>query len=767
MFDEIRKYVKKIPKGKVATYGQVAEAAGFPRGSRQVAWSLKVFDPKLPWQRVIGKAGAHRGKILLRGASGVEQVQRLSAEGVAVNGIYVDMRRFGHVFLTFLLCWGLAGADVDPKEEALVAKRRSYWAFQPPARLAIPDGAHPVDFLEPAKRASLPSRQLVRRLALDVTGLPPEPWMFAIRSYKDLVDRLLASPRYGERWGAKWLDIVRYADTNGFELDLEREQSWRYRDYVIRAFNSNKPYRDFVREQLAGDELYPGNAEALIATGFLRAGPHHVVGGNQDEEQNRQEDLIEMTHGVSTALLGMTMGCARCHNHKFDPILQSDYYRLQAVLAATQFREVQLADGDTMVRAERAKAAHLARLRPINDAVQELEKPYLEHFKREKRKELEPQFQAVLDLDKSTLNDEQERMRKEAERQLKPTWDEVVALIPPDLKAKRTALRKQLHAIEMEAPDEAPQAFAAYTVDRAAETHVLKVGDPKFKQQRVDAGLPLVLARDLGNFSDEARGRRAKLANWIVSGTHPMAARVMVNRIWQFRTGTGIVATMNDFGTLGARPPNLKLLDWLATELVSSGWDVKHIDRLILTSAAYRQQAEQRRRMDADMVRDSILATSGLLNSKMYGKPVKTPIEPEVYDLIFMEGEPDNLWPLSKDRSEMYRRSVYLLNKRTVRLPLMANFDQPDTMSSCPDRSTSTSPLQSLSLTNSDFIQEQAKAFATRLGGDTVGQGYRLALFREPTAIEREAAREFFKKGGTVEDFALAMLNRNDFIYIP
>ena len=162
MFDEIRKYVKKIPKGKVATYGQVAEAAGFPRGSRQVAWSLKVFDPKLPWQRVIGKAGAHRGKILLRGASGVEQVQRLSAEGVAVNGIYVDMRRFGHVFLTFLLCWGLAGADVDPKEEALVAKRRSYWAFQPPARLAIPDGAHPVDFLEPAKRASLPSRQLVR-----------------------------------------------------------------------------------------------------------------------------------------------------------------------------------------------------------------------------------------------------------------------------------------------------------------------------------------------------------------------------------------------------------------------------------------------------------------------------------------------------------------------------------------------------------------------------------------------------------------------------
>lgn len=766
MFEEIRKVVKKIPKGKVATYGQVAEAAGFPRGSRQAAWALRVFDPKLPWQRVIGKAGAHRGKILLRGANGVEQVQRLGAEGVMVQGIYVDLKKYGHLFLCLMLCWTLLGADVDPKEEALVAKRRSYWAFRPPVRTAIPSGVHPIDFLEPAKRPLLAEALLVRRLALDVTGLPPEPSMFSV-SYEKLVDRLLASPHYGERWGAKWLDVARYADTNGYELDLEREQSWRYRDYVIRSFNGNKSYRDFVREQLAGDELYPGNRDALIATGFLRAGPRHVVGGNQDEEQNRQEDLIEMTHGISTAFLGMTMGCARCHNHKFDPILQTDYYRLQAVLAATQFREVQLADGDAMVAAEREKAVHLARLKPLIDAVAEIEKPYREQFKREKRLQLEPQFLAVLALDVKTLTEEQKRMRKEAEKQISPTWDEVVALIPPDIKAKRTALRKQMHAIELDAPEEADQAFAAYTVDEATVTHVLKVGDPKFKQQQVEAGLPLVLAADLGNLSTDPRGRRAVLANWIASDTQPLTARVMVNRIWQFRMGRGIVATMNDFGTLGARPSNVKLLDWLASEFVRSGWDIKHIDRLILTSAAYRQQAEQRRRMDSDMLRDSILATSGMLNLKMYGKPVKTPIEPEIYDLIFMEGEPDNLWPLPKDRSEMYRRSIYVLNKRTVRLPMMANFDQPDTMSSCPDRSTSTSPLQSLSLTNSDFIQEQSKAFAARLTGDAIGKAYRLALFREPTLKERQSARDFFKKGGSVEDFALAVLNRNDFIYIP
>ncbi|WP_051670822.1 DUF1553 domain-containing protein [Bryobacter aggregatus] len=754
MFDEIRRFVKKIPKGKVATYGQVAVAAGFPRASRQVAWSLKTFDPTLPWQRVVGKGG----KILLRGAGGVEQVQRLEAEGVVVHGTRIDLKRFGCILLLAMV---LQGADL--KEEALVAKRRSYWAFQKPVRSEIPAGVHPIDFLEAAKRPKLERRALLRRLSLDLTGLPPQ----IDGPYEQILDRLMATPRYGERWASKWLDVVRYADTNGYELDVEREQSWRYRDYVIRAFNADKPYRDFLREQLAGDELYPGEADPLIATGFLRAGPRHVVGGNQDEEQNRQEDLIEMTHGISSAFLGMTVGCARCHNHKFDPILQTDYYRLQAVLASTQFRQVQLADGDTMLAVDRLLARHQARLKPILDELAAIEKPYREQFKRDKKKTLEPQFQAVLNLDPGQLNDEQKRLRKDAEKQLTPTWDEVVALIPPALKAKRASLRKRMHELAYDEPAAAPQAYAAFTVDAALPTHVLKVGDPKFKLQTVEAGLPLVLAKDLGNLSPDPHGRRAALANWLASPDHPLTARVMVNRIWQFRMGKGIVATPNDFGALGARPTNLKLLDWLATEFIASGWSVKHIDRLILTSAVYQQQAEQRRRMDSDMLRDSILATSGKLNLKMYGKPVKTPIEPEVYDLIFTEGEPDNLWPLPKDKTEMDRRSIYVLNKRTVRLPMMTNFDQPDAMSSCPERSTSTHALQSLSMMNSDFIQEQAKAFAVRIKGDPVGQAYRIALFREATAAERQQAQNFFQKGGTVEDFALAMLNRNDFLYLP
>jgi hypothetical protein len=658
----------------------------------------------------------------------------------------------------------LYGASrVDPKEEALVAKRRNYWAFKAPVRPAVPAGVHPIDFLAPAERPPLDHRQLVRRLTLDVTGLPPTRFD---GKYEEILDRLMASPQYGERWAAKWLDIVRYADTNGYELDAERTHAWRYRDYLIRSFNSNKPFDRFLKEQLAGDELFPGDKEALIATGFLRAGPRHVVGGNQDEEQNRQEDLIEMTHAISATFMGLTMNCARCHNHKFDPILQTDYYRLQAILGATEFREVQIATGEEARAADEARLAHEAKLKPILDEIQEIERPYRKLFRELKLPTLEKQFRDVLALPPGDLTEEQKRIRKEAERQLSPTWDEVVALIPPDLKAKRAALRKQMHEINLDEPDPAPHAYSVFTVNKARPTHLLKVGDHKLKQQLVEAGLPLVLAPDLGPVLEEPRGRRAALANWLADPAHPLTARVIVNRVWQFRTGKGIVATLNDFGALGARPSNPKLLDWLATELVASGWNLKHIDRLILTSAYYKQQAAQRRRMDSDQLRDSILAVSGMLNPKMYGKPVKTPIEKEVYDLIFTEGEPDNLWPLPKDRTEMYRRTIYLLNRRTVRLPLLANFDQPDAMSSCPERPTSTHALQSLTLLNSDFMQEQAKAFAARFQG-SIDTAYQLALGRAPSAAEQQQAQEFLAKGGTAEEFALALLNRNEFLYLP
>jgi hypothetical protein len=684
--------------------------------------------------------------------------------------------------LILVLLSSLIAAElrVDPKEEALVAKRRNFWSFRAPVRPELPAGVQPIDFLSPAEKPLLERRAVIRRLTLDLTGLLPRPAEVETflkdkqpGAYERLVDRLMATPHYGERWGQKWLDVVRYADTNGYELDADRPHAWRYRDYVIRSFNEKKPYDRFVKEQVAGDELYPGNKDALIATGFLRAGPQHVVGGNQDLEMNRQEELIEMTHAVSSGLLGLTVGCARCHNHKFDPILQSDYYRLQAILAPAEFAEVSIANKEETAAAEAAIERHKALLKPILDEIKAIEEPYRKAYREEKKKLLEPEFLAVLAIDKDKLNAEQKRLRKEAEGQISPTWDAVVALIPPDLKAKRRALRERMHQINLDEPDPVPHAYAVKDMDKAPETHILKTGDHKSKLAPVGPGLPLVLSPDLGKVPESPKQRRAALAEWLVNGQHPLTARVMVNRIWQFRMGKGIVTTMNDYGALGAKPSNAKLLDFLATEFVSSGWNIQHIDRLILTSKAYQQQAAQRRRMDAEQLRDSLLSLSGMLNLKMYGKPVKTPIEPEIYDIIFTEGEPDNLWPLPKDRTEMYRRSIYVENKRSIRLPALSNFDQPDTLSSCPERPVSTHALQGLTMLNSDFLQEQSKAFGRRIQEGckskdcAVRQAYSLALNRLPNPKELQLARTFFQKGGTIEDFALALVNRNDFVYLP
>jgi len=598
----------------------------------------------------------------------------------------------------------------------------------------------------------------------------------------------MASPAYGERWALKWLDVVRYADTNGFELDEERTHAWRYRDYVIQSFNSGKPYNRFLKEQIAGDELYTGNTEALIATGFLRAGPEHVVGGNQDEELNRQEALTEMTAGVSAAFLGLTTNCARCHNHKFDPILQADYYRLQAVFGATKGDEVGIASKEEVELYEAQKKAHDERLEPIKQAILEIEKPHRERLRGEKRTKIEAHLLAALEKPKEQRSEEEKVLAKNAEDQINPSWDEVLAELTPEEKQRRTALRQQMHAINLDEPEPAAKAYAVVPMEKPETTYILKVGDHKNKLGAVGPGVPIVLANGF-EIPDAATGRRAALAEWLASPENPLTARVMVNRIWQLRMGSGIVRTPNDFGTLGARPTHPALLNWLAAEFIAQGWQVKAIDKLILMSDAYRQAADfdekkltedpdnklyaraNRRRLEGEALRDSVLAVSGMLNSKMGGRPVKTPIEPEVYDLIFTEYEADNLWPLPKDRSEIYRRSIYLLNKRTVRLPMMANFDQPDTMTSCPVRPVSTHALQSLSLMNSDFMQEQSKAFAVRLreipAAQRVDRAHEFTLGRKASPAEQNLARDFFKQGGTWNDYLLALLNRNEFLYLP
>jgi hypothetical protein len=678
------------------------------------------------------------------------------------------------IAVLLLLAW------VSPKELDSVRARAKFWSFQKPIRPEPPAASpNPVDAFAPPTAPPLAKSALLRRLTLDLTGLPPTPAEVKAflgdaspNAYERAVDRLMASPGYSERWAQRWLDIVRYADTNGFELDAERPHAWRYRDYVIRSFQANKPFDRFLLEQIAGDELWPGDATAHIATGFLRAGPQHVVGGNQDEELNRQELLTEMTGVTGAALMGLTMNCARCHNHKFDPILQADYYRLQAIFAPAIDAEVDIsAPGEKLAYAWEL-AEYQARLRPIEQAIAAIETPYREKLREEKRAQLEPKFRQALEKPKEQRSEEEKRLAKEAQSQISPAWDEVLARLSAEDRERRTALRQRLHKIELDEPAPPAHAYAVRNAETPAATHILKVGDHKMKLGEVAPGVPLVLAMATGTPANgdtpaEPLRRRTALAQWLVSKDNPLTARVFVNRVWQFRMGEGIVTTPNDFGTLGARPSNPRLLDWLAIEFMDRDWDIRAIDRLIVTSQAYRQSGP-RRRLDAETIRDSVLAASGQLNRAMYGRPVRTPIEPEVYDTIFTEYEADNLWPLPKDPREMYRRSIYLLNKRTVRLPLLANFDQPDTMTPCPQRNVSTHALQALNLLNSDFMHESARAMAASLDSlDPVGDAYWRALSREPNPLERQQAREFFTKGGTLAEFCLAMLNRNDFLYLP
>ncbi|MBM3784417.1 MAG: DUF1549 domain-containing protein [Acidobacteria bacterium] len=705
-------------------------------------------------------------------------------------------------FVAIVLCVSLLAA-VDPREEAFIGNRRSYWAFQ---KVERPEGAAGIDALirealaakklSPSPEAS--KRTLIRRATLDLTGMPPsqaEVDAFlndsSANAYEKIVDRLLASPAYGERWALKWLDVVRYADTNGYELDAERPQAWRYRDYVVKSFNANKPYDRFLKEQLAGDELYAGDSEALIATGFLRAPPRHVVGGNQDQEMNRQEVLLEMTLSVSNTFLGLTVGCARCHNHKFDPITQADHYRLQAVLAATDLEDpVPLYTPEEKRRYDDLLMAHAGREKPVKDEIAAIEKPTREKLQAAKRAMLSPAHRAVLEVGKDKRTPEQDILFKEAQKQIGLSWDEVVNALPADLKARRAGLRRQLHALEYEEPAPPPAAFAVTNRKEAPVTHILKIGDHRHKLDAVEPGFLSVLGGVPA--PKTAEGRRAALANWLADPNHPLTARVMVNRIWQFRMGSGLVSTPNDFGQLGGRPTNRKLLDWLAWEFVRSGWNVKAMDKLILMSAAYKQSAAidpakaaidadnkfywrmNTRRLEGEAIRDAVLGAAGVLNAKQFGEPVKTPLEPEIYDIIFTEGEPDNLWPLPKDKTETYRKSLYLLNKRTVRLPLLTNFDQPDAINSCPIRPVSTHALQSLSLLNSPFMQEQSVLLAERARKACssldcqVNAAFSFTLQRKPTKQERQLAGEFLKtRKQPLEDFAKALLNRHEFVYIP
>ena len=631
---------------------------------------------------------------------------------------------------------------------------RSHWSLQPRATPAPPQfadaaegdwarneidafilaGLKPLG-LRPAPEAE--RRALIRRVSFDLTGLPPTPAEVEAfvadpspLAYETLVDRLLASPHYGERRGRHWLDVVRYAETEGFEYDNYLPGMWRYRDWVIASLNADQPYDQFVREQVAGDEFGSADHAQLVAAGFHRLGPVRRNAGNQEVAGSRNEVLTEMTNAVGSVFLGLTIGCARCHDHKFDPLLQTDYYRLEAFLAATHEHDLSLAS-DAEQAAWRQQTDELKA--EIKRAEQALEKTSAAD---------RPAFEASL---------------KELEAKLPPPLDTIASV--------------------------------ANDAGRRTEIHVLERGNWDKPGQRVGPRPPGVLLPDAApELAADMPNPRAWLADWLTAADHPLTARVMVNRIWQRHFGEGIVATPNDFGVNGAAPSHPELLDWLANRFVAGGWRMKSLHRLIVTSSTYRQATRSpdekaglakdaenrllwrfpRRRLEAEEIRDAMLAAAGRLNEKMGGPSVIVPVESDLVELLYKPSQ----WSVTADRGEHDRRSVYLLAKRNLRLPFMEVFDQPDLQISCPRRESSTHAPQALEMLNGRLSNELAAALAERLAREAPGDAgrqadlaYRLVAGRPANEREAALAAEFLSRQ-SLGEFALAMFNLNAFLYV-
>ena len=539
--------------------------------------------------------------------------------------------------------------------------------------------------------------------------------------------QLLDSPPYGERQAQHWLDVIRYAETEGFEYDRLMPDIWRFRDYVIAAFNSDMPYDQFLMEQLAGDEL-GDEPDLRIAAGFHRLGAVRRNAGNQAVASSRNEVLTERTDIIGSAVLGLTIGCARCHDHKFDPIPQRDYYRLQAFLAATREDNVSL-----------SRSAEQERLAALK-----------------------------IDIDAKIL-------------ELKG----ILANLDGD---EETRVKAEIQQLQLQLPPPSPTLCSIKNDWQNADLiHLLRRGDP-------DLPGPVVGMRTLGVLSPQDRVElpadtpqpRTKLARDLVNPEHPLTSRVIVNRIWHQHFGTGLVSTPNDFGKNGSPPSHPQLLDYLAYQFVMGGWHFKELHREMVTSSVYRQASQAsssataidpgnrrlshfpRRRLSGEEIRDAMLSISATLNLTMGGPSVVLPVESELIDQLYKPTQ----WQVTSDKQQHYRRSIYLLAKRNLRLPFMEVFDQPSSQTSCAVRQQSTHARQSLELLNGPIANELAAAFARRLTRETdsdpraiVRHAFRLATAREPMATEMDLSHSILEELG-VNEFALAVFNLNAFLYV-
>jgi len=676
------------------------------------------------------------------------------------------------VILLAIVCGTGPTRAEDNASRRAEAPATTHWSFRQPQTPTPPDRQqlthkervrNPVDQfvfrrlqeagLEPAGEAD--KQTLIRRAHFDLLGLPPSPEEVAAflgdtkpGGWGRLIDRLLQSRHYGERWGRHWLDIARYADSGGYETDIYYRNAWRYRDYVVRSFNLDKPYNIFVQEQIAGDEIWPDNLdldprkvyevspekrrhlEARIGTGFYTLGPR-VHESGLDAKRLNYETMIDWVDTTASAFMGLTLGCARCHEHKFDPFTQADYFSLHAVFAAA--REVEIPLWTAMEEADWRQAY------PRVIAVQRARRAY---------KLFETKYAG------KTLTPEQAKQKQDL---LNAVAQSVIAL--PQRAAGQFAVD---YAELMHQPT--ARVLGRRHPALIPAVHLLIRGELKTPGKLMSPALPTALASTTNTPASLARpfGSRKQLALWLTRPDHPLTARVMVNRVWQWHFGRGIVETSNDFGKMGQPPSHPELLDWLATGFVADGWKIKKLHRLIMNSATYRCSSRfatrrhlledpdnrllwrsNRRRLEAEALWDAVHASSGTLNRTFGGPPVVPPLAADEIASLREKWH----WTVSADPAQHTRRGIYIMVRRNFKFPMFEVFDTPVTSVSCPVRDVTTVAPQALWSLNNSSVIRQAAQLAGRVvkeagqdPGRQVLRAWQIVLARPPSAEESRSA---------------------------
>ena len=794
--------------------------------------------------------GGESGPAVIAGDHKSSPIYLLTASGEMPPG----KKKLTPAELALISQWIDAGAKTlrpepaeYPASDPFTAEDREHWAFQPVIRPATPSVTetttytNPIDLFLGSKLesagldfgAQADKETLIRRLYFDLTGLPPSPEAvdeFVSGSTPDawpqLVDRLLNSPEYGERWARHWLDIVGYADSDGYtESDSLRPWAWKYRDYVIQSFNSDKPWDRFLTEQIAGDEmivppyqdLTSEQAELLTATGFLRMGPDGTADSAVDQNVARNDVLADTIKIVSTSLLGMSVGCAQCHEHRYDPITQEDYYRLRAIFEPAYDWQNWRAPGNRLVSLWSADVRQQAaavdkELEELNgERTKALDVIVSETFERELQKlpvDLQPLARTARETPTEKRTEEQNRLIREYPF-LNVDRGSVYLYVPDRLTTFNTTWDKRTEETKKKRPVDDLVMCLTEIPGQIPVTKLFSRGDYRSPRQEVGPGELSVLASSGHQIPHDdpavpTTGRRLAYARHLTGGRHPLVARVLVNRFWMHHFGQGLVSTPSDFGIRGEHPSHPELLDWLAADFMEEGWQLKRLHRLILNSTAWKQSSARRpelesvdpdnrllgrmsiRRMETETLRDALLMVSEKLVRKQFGPPV--PVSPDEVGQIVLAvdtrdsaGRPSGtVVPLGE---EEFRRSIYIQVRRSMPLGVMEPFDSPVVTPNCERRTYSTTAPQSLLMLNNPFILQSAERLSEivklKAGNDQSDQVrflWKRLFSRNPSDEDVSNAKVFLNstetsESGQVDANALthlchALLSSNGFLYI-